>query len=676
MAVVPMERIHLCAMKRDRKQILELLQRRGTVEVRDAGGEDEVFSKLDTSQTQSLFEKNAETAQQAVEILNKAVPAKGGGLGFLKGRTPVSCGHNDAFCTQRDEVLRRAQRIVQLQRDIAEAKGEMARIEASMEALVPWMKLPVPQTFGGTKKTAAYIGTLEGEWSLEKIMTELAAAAPELDKLHVEIVSGGKSQTCILVLVLKADAIKAEDALRSIGFARPAGASHHMPAEKQKRLEAQRAEAQKKISDAEAEIAGYAELREDFKYLEDHMKMRAEKYAVIEKLQQSRHVFVLTGYVPAQNAAPLEAELTEKFDCALEHEDAGAPGDEVPVLLKNGWFTEPVEGVLNAYSVPGKGEVDPTGVMAIFYYIMFGLMFSDAGYGIIMFGVCLFCYLKYKNTMEPNWSKNVRLFMWCGLSTIIWGAVFSSWFGDVVDVVSATFFGHKVSIPPIWFYPMEKPMLLLVFCLGIGVIHLTVGYIMKGVTNARNGDKAGVLYDCVFPIMAWYPLMLILMGSTMFESMAGFRLSLPAMVTPVCLAITGVAVVGTIFTSGRESKNWGKRLMKGVYGVYNLLSGWLSDMLSYSRLLALGLATGVIAGVMNQLGSLVGGGVLGVIVFVAVFAVGHAMNFGINVLGAYVHSNRLEYVEFFGKFYDGGGQKFAPFGIHTKHYKIIEEDLK
>jgi V/A-type H+-transporting ATPase subunit I len=149
---------------------------------------------------------------------------------------------------------------------------------------------------------------------------------------------------------------------------------------------------------------------------------------------------------------------------------------------------------------------------------------------------------------------------------------------------------------------------------------------------------------------------------------------MPAIATPLCLGVTAVGIVVTVFTSGRESRNWGKRILKGIYGVYNLLSGWLSDTLSYSRLLALGLATGVIAGVMNQLGTLVGKGFIGILVFIVVFLVGQGLNFGINVLGAYVHSNRLEYVEFFGKFYDGGGQKFAPFGIHTKHYKIIEEE--
>ena len=265
------------------------------------------------------------------------------------------------------------------------------------------------------------------------------------------------------------------------------------------------------------------------------------------------------------------------------------------------------------------------------------------------------------------------MFFWCGVSTILWGVVFSSYFGDVVDVVSATFFRNKVSIPPLWFYPLDKPMSLLMFCFAIGLVHLSTGYIMKGIINARNNDAPGIVYDAVFPIALILPLVIVLMGSEMFENMSGFKLAYPPALTSVCLAVSGVCAVGIILTAGRESKSWAKRIMKGLYGFYNILAGWLGDVLSYSRLLALGLATGVIASVMNSLGVMFGGGVTGAIGFIIVFIITQALNFGINVLGAYVHSNRLAFVEFFGKFYDGGGQKFAPFGMHTKYY-IIEEE--
>jgi V/A-type H+-transporting ATPase subunit I len=348
----------------------------------------------------------------------------------------------------------------------------------------------------------------------------------------------------------------------------------------------------------------------------------------------------------------------------VEEADGGAP-----VALSNNPFSNALEGVLESYSMPGKGEFDPAVAMSVFYYLMFGLMFSDAGYGLLMAGVCGFCLKKFKN-MEESWRKSITMFFWCGVATVFWGVMFSSYFGDVVNVVSKTFFGKEVGIPPLWFQPMENPMKLLIFCLSIGLVHLTFGYVLNGVKLLRQGNALGAAWDALLPITLIYPLVVILTGSTMFLGLAGFKFDIPQSVSTICLAVSGASMVFIVLTAGRESKNWGKRLLKGAYGLYNILAGWLSDVLSYSRLLALGLATGVIASIMNQLGVMGGKSVFGVILFVVVFAVGQALNFGINVLGAYVHSNRLEYVEFFGKFYEGGGRKFKPFGVHTKYIKI------
>ena len=137
----------------------------------------------------------------------------------------------------------------------------------------------------------------------------------------------------------------------------------------------------------------------------------------------------------------------------------------------------------------------------------------------------------------------------------------------------------------------------------------------------------------------------------------------------------GMAIVGALgilVMSARDKKNPLLRLALGAYDLYNI-TGWVSDVLSYSRLLALGLATGVIASVINQMGSMVGNNVFGVIVFILVFCFGHLFNLAINLLGAYVHTCRLQYVEFFGKFYEGGGKAFRPFKQITKYVEIKED---
>ena len=160
----------------------------------------------------------------------------------------------------------------------------------------------------------------------------------------------------------------------------------------------------------------------------------------------------------------------------------------------------------------------------------------------------------------------------------------------------------------------------------------------------------------------------------MMTDMFALSFTVSAGAANVAKAVALIGAVGIIFTGGRDSRNPVKRILKGLYSLYNV-TGYLSDILYYSRLLALGLATGVIASVVNKMGSMNGGGVVGVIAFIIIFILGHSMNIAINMLGSYVHTNRLQYVEFFGKFYSGGGRKFTPFSAaaHTKYFQFKEE---
>ncbi|MEG2852483.1 MAG: V-type ATPase 116kDa subunit family protein, partial [Hydrogenoanaerobacterium sp.] len=223
-----------------------------------------------------------------------------------------------------------------------------------------------------------------------------------------------------------------------------------------------------------------------------------------------------------------------------------------------------------------------------------------------------------------------------------------------------------------WFEPVKEPMRMLVFAFLLGIIHLFAGLAMKLAQCIKDKKYLDALYDAGF----WYMLVgggiIYLLTVPMFTEMLGVSFILPPVLGTIATVMACVGAVGIIFTSGRDSRNWFKRLLKGLYGLYNV-TGYLSDILSYSRLLALGLATGVIATVINQMGSMGGGGIGGAIMFILVFLVGHTINIGINLLGAYVHTNRLQFVEFFGKFYEGGGRKFMPFTENTKYYKIRED---
>lgn len=670
MAVMPMQRIGIYALKSRRKPILELIQRRGVVEIHAEKAEDAVFRQTDTAPAKARFENNTSTLQAALEALDKLEPEKKSLLAPLEGRTPIPLSRYEETAGAAGKTLRAASRVNALWKKCADDRAEILRLEAQIRMLEPWSRLDVSMRTTGTASTAAFIGSFPAEYTEEALKAEIARGAPEIDGVAVEVLSAGTQQTCAFLLCHASNGAKLEAFLRSIGFTYPADRSKKPPQARMQDLNARIEKLRAEIDGAEAEIRTYAALRGAMQYTIDYFSMRIEKYDVLGRLWQSPHVFVITGYIPAESAPALEKELTEKFEAYVELETP-AEDEDVPVKLKNNAFAAPVEGVLESYSMPGRKEIDPSTLMAVFYYFLFGMMLSDAGYGLLMVIGCGIALAKFKN-MEESLRKFLKVFLYCGISTVFWGAMFGSFFGDAVTVIGKTFFNVDIAIPALWFTPLNEPMRLLLFSFLIGVIHLFAGLGAQFYQLARQGLWKDAIFDVVF----WYMLVgggiLYLLSMQMFADMVSLGFTLPAAVGTAGAIAAGIGAVGIVLTAGRESRSPFKRLLKGLYGLYGV-SSYLSDILSYSRLLALGLATGVIASVFNQMGAMLGNSPAGVAVFVFAFLVGHTLNLGINVLGAYVHTNRLQFVEFFGKFFEGGSRKFNPFSAKTKYFKITEE---
>ncbi len=670
MAVMPMQRIGIYALKSRRKPILELIQRRGVVEIHAEKAEDAVFRQTDTAPAKARFENNTSTLQAALEALDKLEPEKKSLLAPLEGRTPIPLSRYEETAGAAGKTLRAASRVNALWKKCADDRAEILRLEAQIRMLEPWSRLDVSMRTTGTASTAAFIGSFPAEYTEEALKAEIARGAPEIDGVAVEVLSAGTQQTCAFLLCHASNGAKLEAFLRSIGFTYPADRSKKPPQARMQDLNARIEKLRAEIDGAEAEIRTYAALRGAMQYTIDYFSMRIEKYDVLGRLWQSPHVFVITGYIPAESAPALEKELTEKFEAYVELETP-AEDEDVPVKLKNNAFAAPVEGVLESYSMPGRKEIDPSTLMAVFYYFLFGMMLSDAGYGLLMVIGCGIALAKFKN-MEESLRKFLKMFLYCGISTVFWGAMFGSFFGDAVTVIGKTFFNVDIAIPALWFTPLNEPMRLLLFSFLIGVIHLFAGLGAQFYQLARQGLWKDAIFDVVF----WYMLVgggiLYLLSMQMFADMVSLGFTLPAAVGTAGAIAAGIGAVGIVLTAGRESRSPFKRLLKGLYGLYGV-SSYLSDILSYSRLLALGLATGVIASVFNQMGAMLGNSPAGIAVFVFAFLVGHTLNLGINVLGAYVHTNRLQFVEFFGKFFEGGSRKFNPFSAKTKYFKITEE---
>lgn len=672
MSVLQMQRISICALKKDRKAILEKIQSMGIMEMNQIAEDEDGFEKMDTLNARQRFEKKAQLSDQALAVLETYAPEKHSMLSGLEGKKLVDQDQFDKAVAQKEAIVSKANLLISKSKEIAEKKAGILKLENQIESLEPWISLDVPMNFEGTGKASMLLGTMPAETTLESVYEQIAVNNPDIEAIDVKIISSDRDAAYLAVFCLRAEAAAVEEALRAGGFARPSQVTDKVPAEKKANLIAEIQQLNNEIEKTEEEIKSYADSREDLKLVGDYFRMRAEKYEVLGTLPQSQRTFVISGYVAAKAVPAIEKAIGERYDCVLDVEDL-KEDEEPPVILKNNAFSSSVEGVLESYGLPHKGEFDPTTIMSFFYVFFFGMMLSDAAYGAIIAIAC-FVVLKKFPRMSKGMHKSIKMFMFCGVSTMVWGVLFGGYFGDVVDVVSKTFFGKTVTIQPLWFAPLNNPMKLLIYSMAFGVIHLFVGLGIKGYMLLKDGKPLDFFCDVVL----WYAflvgLILMLIPTDIFASIAQAQIAFPPALNMLAKGLAIVGALGLLLMSGRANKNPALRIALGAYDIYNI-TGWLSDVLSYSRLLALGLATGVIASVVNQMGSMFGKGIVGAIGFIIVFLVGHTLNLAINLLGAYVHTNRLQFVEFFSKFYEGGGRPFEPFQSDTKYVDIKEETL-
>lgn len=671
MAVARMDKITLYAPCTRRKKVIELLQRCGSVEIAETALPDGFFNPK-TGEAKALLEKSAATVREAISVLDSVAPRQNTMLRSLYGRETMS--YQDFLFMQREShaIMEIAKGLLSKEKEKTGLRLAIARRQNVIESLIPWKNLDVSMCFEGTKKTTAFIGTLAGAMPGEELLLTYQNSfsdSPRIPPTEFFIIDTSKEQTCIFVLCKKSDQKTVKQHLDQIGFSKPGVITTMIPRERILRNENKIREATERIQELEKEIADSKVHYRKLCYLEDYLSVRIEKYETLEKISQTKRVFMVNGYIPHEMAKPLLRGMA-RLSAAVEIAPV-TDADDPPVMLKNSALAAPVETVLETYSMPGRGEADPTNIMAMFYYVLFGLMLSDAGYGLIMVIACALALSRFRN-MESGLKKTLTMFLFCGISTTFWGVMFGSYFGDAVLVISTTFFHHPYEIPPLWFAPVREPMRMLVFSMLLGVIHIFAGLGMKLFAAARDHDYRGAVYD----VICWYLILagsiVFLLSVPVFTAMTGLRFTLPSLYGKAAAWFAALGALGVLFFAGRSSENKAIRVAKGLYALYGV-TGYLSDILSYSRLLALGLATGVIAQVFNKMGSMFGDGAIGVILFCVVFLVGHSLNMAINLLGAYVHTNRLQFVEFFGKFYQGGGRKYRPFGYHTKYYQFKEE---
>ena len=665
-----MKTVRIIALRQDRKRLLEHLQDSALVQIIQSDTSRKGFGRVNVSSQMQVFERNVDLTQQALKILDNASPEKAGMLASFKGRREIDPDEIGEIAAQAKGVIEACTRITELDKQCADNAAEQIRIKTQLAQLESWQKLDIPLNTGDTKSTAVFIGSLPEQYSEQTLKEALAKENPKLE-FELEIQYSEAGLTNVVLFAPKSQKTMAEEALRALGFARPMSPTHKTPKIKAERLRDKSRALSESTQKAKEEIAAYAEMREQIKSTQDYFRFRADKYNVINHLDHSKHVFVIEGYVPEEDCEKLEALCTRVATCSVEFDDAG---DDAPVKLKNNKFAEPAQGILTMYASPGKTDIDPTPVLAFFFYFFFGMMFSDAGYGLLMIIATGLMIKLFKP--DKKMRNNLKLFQYCGVSTTLWGLVFGSIFGDAPAALYNMFTGsnavmaHSISnmgdpTPALLPWPVIDPqkdaLTLMIISIAFGLVHILVGMGCKFIVCFRQKDYAGAFFDTGL----W---MLMLVG---FAVLAAGLITAPVLVT-VGAVIAIACAVGLVLTQGRGKKGIVGKAIGGLASLYDITS-YISDLLSYSRLLALGLTTGVMAQVFNMLATMMGTNVLGIVFMIVIFLIGHLINIGLNALGAYVHTMRLQYVEMFSKFYEGGGKEFTPFSLNSKYIKIQED---
>lgn len=670
MAVLEMRKICICALRKERKAILEYVQQSGVVEIQEKKVK-KGFTKIDTSVAKSSFERNAAIAENSLKILDKYVPENKSMFSSLEGKKLVDGNVFDKISENQNVIMEKANRIINLEKEISSKESDILKLKAQLDAVEPWLAIDVPGATTGTLRTDFIYGSIPGNITQEQLYQKIEESGKFPKASDVRVFYSDKNQTCVAGFCMKKDTEQFEEALRQMDFSRPSLIMRSVPSVSREKWIRRIDGFQEEINEYINDMKELEKNREDIKLAADYFRSRAEKYDVLGRILQTKHTFMITGYIPKKEEEALKKELEERFTVMVETNGI-TKKEQPPVLLENNGFVSPVEGVVESFGLPKKGEIDPSAVMSVFYYILFGMMLSDAAYGLIIFFACFIAIKKFPR-MSRSMNKSLHMFMYCGISTTIWGFLFGGFFGDVITVVADVFFHKDITLEALWFVPLEEPMRLLIYSMVIGLIHMFLGLGIKGYMLLKDHKVLDFVCDIVFWYLLLIGLIMILLPTELFASISQMNFVFPQWLNILAKAITLVGLVGILLMSGRRKGNhWGIRIALGAYDIYNVTS-WLSDLLSYSRLLALGLATGVIASVVNSMGSMAGDSVFGVIVFIVVFLIGHTLNLGINLLGAYVHTNRLQYVEFFGKFYEGGGRAFNPFTLKTKYVELDKE---
>ncbi len=656
MAIARMTHIRLVGLKRQELQIVDILTERGVFEVRRTddimpelkrGGSD-FYRELKLKQSKISFAldfiakshaamsemlKASKKEAKKLELEKPELDYPLDKRKFSQARMLITHADFSDVRAKEFDLLSVCDDLQDLSFKTVDCRTKINNINAAIRKYEPFAALPIKLSMlsrSGDVRISAYIGSG-------------AAPISGLDELRCAYEV--RPNDGLVTVIYRSDA--ADDVKKLMdgaGFARCPFTDDCTAEQKISAFISERSDVERHSYELTKRALGYEKYYDELRILYDVVGLEIERAEADERFLKTDSTFLLEGWIPEAAAQSVADEIKAACPNILIQLLAPEERDMPPTLVVSNKLVEPYEDITNMYSAPKYREIDPNPIMSIFFFIFFGLMVGDAAYGAILAIVGL--GLGFCKKLDVGTRRLLQLVGWGGVAAIVWGILFGSYFGiDFGDADIA-----------LWFNPIEEPMTMLFLSIALGVLQLTVGYILMFIKLCKAGKPLSAVFDAGSIILLFAALVCLALNLLLDSAPKGLTTA------AIVLAVTGLALI--IVFGGRNNKNVVGKIFGGFKGIYGLVN-LFSDLLSYCRLFGLALSSCAIALAFNTLGLTMGAGGIPVLIIL------HIFNMALAVLSAYVHNARLQVLEFYGKFYEGDGRLFDPLGSHTKHIRYV-----
>ena len=655
MAIVKMSKFDLVVFAEQRAKVLKKLQKFKEVnfvniELHDENGElskdaVEGVTKYVNNEELTHIDERLYQLSNAISLIKKYDERK------TRLRDVIHGNENYTF----DELAKKAltydwkkvsSELNKIGTQYSQIKSEISKKYMRYDEIDLWERLDVnPKELKNLKKVNTFLGTVP-----IKLKGTFIDGISKLDKTYYEELKIVKDEVYYLVIssIDENEKEKLTEVFRNSSFTVENLDIDAVPQDYKNGLQKEISELKKEKRRLKAQIKTYSEDLTDLQAVYEYMQNKKLRIVESEKLAQTENTILIKGWIPTEKVSEFEKVIKDEAgdNYYLTFTDADRDDATVPIKLKNGKVASTFENLTGMYAYPRYNEIDPTPLFTPFYILFFGMMGADVGYGLVLLFATMFV-LKVVN-LSSQMRKSIKFFFYLSFSVIFWGLLYGSYFG--------------ATIPGMWRLvdPASQYNDLLIGSIVFGVVHIFVGLAIKAYMLIRDGKSLEAVYDVLF----WY---MALIGGMLFLIFKLMNLS--AVVANVSMWVMIAGMAGIVLTGGREAKGVGAKLGGGLYSLYGI-SSYVGDFVSYSRLMALGLSGGFIASAINMIAGMISGSWVGMIFIPVILIAGHLFNMFLSFLGAYVHTSRLMYVEYFGKFYEGGGKPFKDFRTENKYINL------